>query len=659
MKFFLVSLSILILSGFMVLSLGHFKKLCHGIFLVSLTAASSLVLISSFFALRTSFQGDFLLPWSVPLGQFRMGLDPLSAFFLITIACVVLAAGFYGCGYLRGHGEKKNIGVHYFFYLFLTLSLFLVVAARNAVLFLAAWELMTVFAYFLITYSDEKKSVRQAGYLYLTANHCGVFCLLAMFMMMGNFAGSMDFNQMAAAHYTPTFLAVFFILGLMGFGVKAGFFPIHIWLPHAHPAAPSHISAVLSGVVLKMGIYGILRMISMIDVPQWGGPLVLFIGAVSGVLGVLYALGQHEIKKLLAYHSIENIGIIALGIGMGLIGKAYHNNLISIIGYAGALLHVFNHAVFKGLLFLSAGSVIRSTGTGELDQMGGLLKSLPWTGHLFLVGSLSIAGFPLLNGFISEWMIYRSFLEGMIHFGKTGIILSVLSMISLTLIGGLAAVCFAKAFGVVFLGKARSHHEAPVKENSWVMRGPMVILAAICLWVGLSPKTLLLFSLKGVSVMTATDAGQMEMILQPILFVVKTLFLFLSILCLLALFKRLLFRCVPPRYQETWGCGYTLPSPRMQYTASSFADPVLRFFKSLVFFKEYGKSCTDYFPKEVSLLSKVVDGPEHFIFRPLLSILRKFSGKLLKLQSGYIPQYLLYILLAVVALLLWKFPWSS
>ncbi|MBI3313567.1 MAG: hydrogenase [Candidatus Omnitrophica bacterium] len=593
-------------------------------------------------------------------GEFGVGLDPLSAFFLITIACVSLASGIYGVAYLRN--EKKNLGPHYFFYLLLIASLFLIVTAQNVLVFLTAWELMVIFAYFLITFHDEKKSVRDAGYLYLIASHSGTFCLLAMFVLMANAAGSMNFDQMSAAHYPPVLTGVLFVLGLIGFGVKAGFFPLHIWLPHAHPAAPSHVSAVFSGLVIKMGIYGLLRIIFILkDMPQWSGPAVLFIGAVSGILGVLYALGQHEIKKLLAYHSIENIGIIALGIGIGLLGSAYHHESIALVGYAGALLHVFNHAVFKSLLFLSAGSVIRATGTGEIDEMGGLLKFLPFTGHLFLIGSLSICGLPLFNGFISEWLVYRALFDGMIYFSPFGIILAGLAMLSLALIGGLAAACFAKAFSVIFLGKNRSHQGIVYQENSWMMRGPMMFLAAICIWIGLFPKAIVSFALASAHFITAIKPlpAETESVLQPVLSMTAVFYLFLLILALLILARAFLIKKYPSKIAETWACGYVSASPRMQYTASSFAEPLLRLFKSVTSFKIHSLRPGDYFPKELGLSSEVIDGPEHFVFRPVLRGLRRFSKILSKLQSGHIPQYLFYILLALVALLLWKFPWGA
>lgn len=662
MKLFLLSLEVLAFSAFLVLFLGRFRTFCHWIFVASLTIACGLILFASFRFLR----GDisvFRILWPVPLGEFSVGLDPLSAFFLMTIACVSLASGIYGCGYLQEHHEKKNLGAHYFFYLLLITSLLLVVTAKNSILFLFAWEIMTVCSYFLVTFYDEKRSVRDAGILYLIVTHCGTFCLLAMFALMGHTAGSTDFDQIALAHYTPVLSGVLFALGLTGFGVKAGFFPVHIWLPHAHPAAPSHVSAILSGLVIKTGIYGLLRIIFIMkDMPLWSGPVVLAIGAVSGILGVLYALGQHEIKRLLAYHSIENIGIIALGIGIGLLGNASHHESIALVGYAGALLHVLNHAIFKSLLFLSAGSVIRSTGTGEIDEMGGLLKFLPFTGHLFLIGSLSICGLPLFNGFVSEWLVYRALFDGAIHFHKLGIILAVTALVSLALIGGLAAICFAKAFGVIFLGQNRSHQPSVYKENPGMMWGPMAFLATICVWIGLFPKAIVSFSLTSAHFLLTTKPlpAQMASLLQPISSFTKVFYVFLLVLGLLVLLRALLIKRYPAKNVGTWACGYASLSPRMQYTASSFAEPILRVFKRVVCFRVHRSvKLRNDLPEDLELSTKVVDTPEHFVFRPTLVMLKRISKLLLKLQSGHIPQYLFYILLGLVALLLWKFPWGT
>jgi len=287
----------------------------------------------------------------------------------------------------------------------------LVVVARNGVLFLMSWELMSLASFFLVTLEDEKESVRRAGWIYLIAMHLGTAFLLAMFLLLGQNAASLDFERLSTAA-APS--GVFFLLAVIGFGTKAGFIPMHVWLPEAHPAAPSHVSAVMSGVMIKTGIYGLLRILTLLGPPAaWWGWTLVAIGIVSGILGVLYALAQHDLKRLLAYHSVENIGIIALGLGIGVLGISYSNPMMAALGFTGGLLHVVNHALFKSLLFLGAGSVLHATGTGELDRLGGLLKRMPVTGTTFLIGAVAISGLPPLNGFVSEFLIYLGVIAGL------------------------------------------------------------------------------------------------------------------------------------------------------------------------------------------------------------------------------------------------------
>ena len=363
----------------------------------------------------------------------------------------------------------------------------LVVVARNGVLFLMSWELMSLASFFLVTLEDEKESVRRAGWIYLVAMHLGTAFLLAMFLLLGKNAGSLDFERLSTAA-APS--GVFFLLAVIGFGTKAGFIPMHVWLPEAHPAAPSHVSAVMSGVMIKTGIYGLLRMLTLLGPPPaWWGWTLVAIGVVSGILGVLYALSQHDLKRLLAYHSVENIGIIAMGLGVGVLGISYENPTMAALGFTGGLLHVVNHAVFKSLLFLGAGSVLHATGTGELDRLGGLLKRMPVTGATFLIGAAAISGLPPLNGFVSEFLIYLGAVAGLgsqAHIAPAWPLMSVLVVGGLALIGGLAAACFTKAFGIVFLGEPRSDEAAHAHEAGAAMRWPMVVLAGLCVLIGLA-----------------------------------------------------------------------------------------------------------------------------------------------------------------------------
>jgi len=656
MNFLLYSLVILSISAFVIILTSRFKRISGGIFLISLITGCVLGLISAVGVLVYRGDINYRLHFRMPLGEFYIGVDPLSAFFLLTITCLFLWAGLYGYGYLK-HYEKKNLSVHYALYHMALISLMLVVTAKNAVLFLMAWEMVTIVSYFLMIFYDEEKTVRNAGYLFLIAAHTGTFCLWIMFLQMGQHTGSMNFDQMMLASFPLPSAGWLFILGIIGFGVKTGFIPLHIWLPHAHPAAPSHVSAVLSGVMIKMGIYGVMRTIFIIkDFPEWCAAGLLLIGMISGVGGVLYALGQHEIKKLLAYHSIENIGIITLGLGIGLWGQIYQNEIITLAGYSGALLHTFNHAIFKGLLFLSAGSVIRSTHTGEIDRLGGLIKYLPWTGHLFLIGALAICGLPLFNGFISEWLVFRALFDGIFHFKMNALLFSGLSIISLALIGCLAAACFAKAFGTIFLGNARSKEDIHWKENSFLMRAPMVILGTICLWIGLFPSSMVSFALSGASIISRAQISPMtkETIIDPLLMAVLVLVIFLIISAILILLKRIAVKFLPIEKTQTWGCGYSAPTSRMQYTASSFAEPLLRIFRNVLGFNVKGKKPEGYFPKEQKMSSCLLEASEDFIFRPIFRFIEFLSAKLKIIQNGYTQLYLLYIFIFLLVLLIWK-----
>ncbi len=656
MHSFLYSLAVLSVSAFLIPATSRFKKISAGIFLFSLVTGSVLGAISAVGVLISRVSIDYRWDVRMPLGEFCVRIDPLSAFFLLTVTVLFLWSGVYGYGYLKDE-EGRNLSGPYALYHLALISLMLVVTAQNAVLFLIAWEVMTLSSYFLITFYDERESVRKAGYLYLIATHTGTFCLWVMFLLMARQSGSMNFDQMALVPFPSPLAGLLFVLGVIGFGVKAGFIPLHIWLPHAHPAAPSHISAVLSGVVIKTGVYGLMRLIFIIkDFPEWCAVVLLSIGVVSGVGGVLYALGQHEIKKLLAYHSIENIGIISLGLGIGLWGQIYHNELVALIGYAGALLHVFNHAVFKGLLFLSAGSLIRSTHTGEIDRLGGLLKKLPWTGHLFLIGSLSICGLPLFNGFISEWLVFRALFEGMFHFNGDALVVSGLAILSLALIGGLAAACFAKAFGAIFLGNSRVLDITHVKENSALMCVPMTVLGGICVWIGLFPATMVSFAFGAASTISSFPVSPATegAVISPLRTAVLIFLILMTIVAILILLKRAAVRSLPVEGAPTWGCGYGAPTPRMQYTASSFARPLLEIFRNVLGYRVKGNRPEGYFPGEGNVSSHVTEAAEEFVFRPAFALIRSVSAKLKVIQYGYTQLYLFYIFAFLLILLVWK-----
>ncbi|MGH7137887.1 MAG: proton-conducting transporter membrane subunit [Pirellulales bacterium] len=370
----------------------------------------------------------------------------------------------------------------------MTAGMALLVIARNSVVFLFGWEIMALSAYFLVTTEDHDKEVREAGWLYLVAAHVATLCLVGLFAVLRAAGGSFALAPLAPDRLSPGMATAIFALALVGFGFKAGIMPLHVWLPSAHAAAPSHVSAIMSGVLIKMGIYGLVRVTSLVPNPPlvWGGTL-LGLGAVSGVLGVAFAIGQHDIKRLLAYHSIENIGIIVMGLGLALIGRSLGRADWIVLGLAGSLLHVWNHALFKALLFLSAGSVIHATHTREIDHLGGLAKTMPATALGFLVGAVAICGLPPLNGFVSELLIYLGLFGTLGNGAGASLPAAALAAPALALIGALAVACFVKVYGAVFLGTARSEHAQHAHESPPAMIGPMGILAGCCFLIGLLP----------------------------------------------------------------------------------------------------------------------------------------------------------------------------
>ena len=600
-------------------------------------------------------------PWSMPFGEFFIELDPLSAWFLLPTLLLSALSAVYGVGYMRTWQGRRSLGPSWFFYCLLVLGMMLVLLARNAVLFLIAWELMALASFFLVTFEHERESVREAGWIYLVATHLGTAFLLAFFLLLARETGSMDFTVWAAKGVQAHELAgILFLLAVVGFGTKAGFMPFHVWLPEAHPAAPSHVSALMSGVMIKTGIYGLLRAFTFLGAPPlWWGWVLIGIGLTSGVLGVLFALAQHDLKRLLAYHSVENIGIIALGLGVGLLGVSTSSPVLIVLGFGGALLHVVNHALFKGLLFLGAGAVLHGTGTREIDHLGGLLKRMPWTAVTFLIGAVAISGLPPLNGFVSEFLIFLGAFKGGISTGGAIAVPLFALIAGLALIGGLAVACFTKAFGIVFLGEPRSERVLHAHEVDWTMRLPMLILAAGCVLIGLfapvvvgSLKTVLK-SVTGLQPEIVTE--NLATAMNPLSFVVIGAVAFLMLLALLVLLRRDLLARRRVETDVTWGCGYVQPTARMQYTASSFAQPLTDLFRPLLGTKKKVTLPSGIFPPEAALKTMTPDVSHEEMYRPMFSRVNEWLSQLRWLQHGNVQLYVLYIAATLIVLLVWKF----
>jgi hydrogenase-4 component B len=609
------------------------------------------------------------LPWNDAIGaSFSVAFDPLTGFFLLPIYGLSAVCAVFGAGYLSHAHHGRGVAAHWLFYGLLAASMALVVLARNAVLFLVAWEIMSLSSWQLVTFEHEREETRQAGITYLVATQIGTAFLIVMFLILGAggvsgtgtagaaAAGSLDFAGLRASGRAAS---AAFLLALVGFGTKAGIVPLHVWLPEAHPAAPSHVSALMSGVMIKTGIYGIIRILSFIGAPPaWWGWTLVCVGAVSGVTGVLFALAQHDIKRLLAYHSVENIGIICLGMGIGLLGTSFGSPAVAVLGFAGALLHVLNHALFKGLLFLGAGAAAHAAGTREIDRLGGLLRRMPLTGAAFLVGAAAICGLPPLNGFVSELLVflgaYRAVAAGTAALAAAaGIVIA-----ALALIGGLAAACFTKAFGISFLGEPRTPAAAAAAEAGASMTGPVMMLAAACGAIGLlgSLAVFLLGPLAGL--VAGLRPGDEAVFLAGPQAGLGQVTLAAAVLAFLALgltgLRRALLSRRRVRSAGTWDCGYTLPDHRMQYTSSSFAQPLIGMFRFPLGTRRRWTPLTAPFPTNAEFSSHTPDVFSEGVFRPVFAGIGSLLSRLRWLQHGRLQLYVLYVAVTLLVLLVWK-----
>ncbi|HET7380873.1 MAG TPA: proton-conducting transporter membrane subunit [Gaiellales bacterium] len=591
---------------------------------------------------------DVHLSIPAPSGPWVFGLDRLSAAFLLVILGPGLASALYGVRALGDAKDRRGVATARALFAIELAALAVVVLARAVVPFLVAWEVMAVLAYFLVTFDNERPEVRRAGWVYLVATHIGTLALIALFASWASVGGGLTFDALAGrAGSLPARGALVLCLALFGFGLKAGLVPLHFWLPDAHASAPSHVSALMSGVVIKMGIYGLIRVISLLGAPPaWWGWLVLVSGVLSGVLGVLWALAQHDLKRLLAYHSVENIGIILIGLGTGALGAAYGVPLVAVLGFAGAVLHTVNHALFKSLLFLGAGATAHATGTRMMDRLGGLGRRMPFTWVSFLIGSVAIVGLPPLNGFVSEWVVYLGLLHGGTSSGSIRLILC--GVAGLAIIGGLALACFAKVCGIVFLGVPRSDAALRGHEVSAGMLGPMFGLAGTCAFIGLAPGLAV-----GPALVVGGSIARMSLPASgsDILAASVRLGLWSLALVVLLALGTAAWAAVRRRRTiaraETWGCGYALQNARMQYTASSFAAPLLATYGPIAGVDETHTPGGGAFHTHASEL--VLDRA----ILPAWTAVRRLLGRLRPLQHGRLWVYLLYVISILLLLLLY------
>jgi len=610
-----------------------------------------------------------LLPPLLSSIHFAVRLDPLGAFFLLLVSLLGLAIAIYSLGYAPGFFGRKSVGLLSAGFNLLALASVLVVVADNVWLFLMGWECMALTAYCLVSFEHEEAATRRAGVLYFIMSHLDAGCIILGFALLFQASGDFSFASLhdIGAQMPPGRRDAAFLLFLTGFGIKAGIVPFHIWLPAAHPVAPSNISAFMSGVLIKTGIYGLVRVgFDFLGAPPlWWGVTVLSVGTVSAVLGVLYALMEHDLKRLLAYHSIENIGIILMGLGAALMFRHTGHPLLATLGLIAASYHTLNHAAFKGLLFLGAGAVLHATGTRNMEEMGGLIRRMPQTAALFLVGAVAISALPPLNGFVSEWLTYQALLGG---FGTTDHLIRLIFPLSgamLALTGALAAACFVKAFGITFLAQPRSEHAAQAHEAAPTMRLGMGLLAAACVVLGLFPTQFIRLldpltqQLIGQQLSAHLSAGN-GMVLTTLASkggTVSTLGLTLMAVCLLPIPFGLWLvfgRRARLRRAPTWDCGQRELTPHMEYTATGFSKPIRMVFKAL--FKPHREvqreyDFSPYFAKTLRFDSHVEEVFERRIYRPARWLILRAARRIRGLQAGSIHAYLLYIFVTLLLLL--------
>ena len=635
------------------------KSGAAGLVAVAASAAAAVLgLCAALPVLRTGAGWASQAPWSLPWATLSLGLDGLSAYFLAFILVLAVPAAAYGRGYLEHHRPSAWTSASWAFFQILVASMALVVLARDGVLFLIAWEGMSVASFFLVIYDHERPEVRSDALVYLVATHLGAAALMAMFGLWGSGAGSLTFQAMAAAPLSSKAAWAVFLLALAGFGSKAGLAPFHVWLPRAHPAAPSHVSALMSGVMIKMGIYGLMRVLLMLGPPPLGwGYTLLAMGALSAVGGVLYALAQHDLKRLLAYHSVENVGIITLGLGAGLVARSAGMETVAVVALCGSLLHVLNHGLFKSLLFYSGGAAAQSAGTRDMERMGGLLRRMPVTGAAFLAGAVAICALPPFNGFVSEWLVYSGLFGGALQGQGVPSAALFVAIPVLALVGGLALACFAKAAGVVFLGEPRSEGAAACKEVSPWMTAPMVFTALACAGVGLASPWVIpavVSAARALAGLPGNPVGGPPEGVGPLYALVLAGWALLILTGVLLGARYLLLRGKTVTEAPTWGCGFTAPTPRMQYTASSFAGPLLAPLARLMRPSLRIKRPKGIFPKGAAFRSHYEDPADKGLFDPAVRLLERLGGALRPLQHGHLQVYLLYVLLTLVALVVWE-----
>ncbi|MDD4308137.1 MAG: proton-conducting transporter membrane subunit [Thermoplasmata archaeon] len=644
MLFILATFLLLLAALYTLLFLTKKSKIVRGVSLsVALLANAILILISSSIvysgtALEFNFNQIF------PMMGMDFLIDRLAAFFILAVSIIAAAVTVYSFHYLDHYPQTRRKNIHIFLMNLFVLSMVYVVASRNMISFLIFWELMSVSSFFLVCFEFEKAETRKAGLFYFIMTQLSTVFLICAFVILYNETGSFELAR--ASEMSSGLLSMAFISLFIGFGIKAGIIPFHKWLPYAHPAAPSNISALMSGLMIKVALYGLIRFLLYIFPATylWWGILILIAGTVSAFLGVIYALKEHDLKRLLAYHSIENVGIILMGIGMCVIFTSYGLTALAMISLVAALFHTLNHGLFKSLLFLTAGSVISETRTRNIEEMGGLVKRMPKTAVLFFIGAVSISALPPFNGFVSEFLLFHSLFQSSLIPDPIVQLIMLVCLTVLALTSALAAACFVKAFGTVFLAAPRSEHAAQAKEASWSMVAGPSLLAALC--IGLGVFSFQIFSWIGPRIGYSFPLPDML----PAVSVGAVLLLMIVIGFRLTDSRK-------PRVSETWGCGINSQNSKMEYTASGFSQPIINIFSFIYqpqkINKRYFMDIQETVFREGKVEIRMVRFFEDYVYLPIARTVQRISRWLYSQQNEVtLDPFIFYEFLAILGLIL-------
>lgn len=603
-----------------------------------------------------------------PINWVSFSSDPLSLFFAGLILLISVPSAIYSIGYMRGEYSASKKALNWALFLLFVASMISVVTAGNALYFLLAWEIMSLVSYFLVVFDNEHEKSVKAGTIYIVMTHIGTALIISAFLIMYRYCGSFEFLAMkqACGSMSPSLRNLVFMFLLAGFGTKAGMVPLHVWLPYAHPQAPSHVSSLMSGVMIKTAVYGIIRFIMIIlgDGPSWWGISIMAFAAASCLIGIIYALMENDIKRLLAYSSVENMGIILLGVGASILFTTLNLPVLAVLAMTAGLYHLVNHAVFKSLLFLCAGSVYKMTGTKNMEQLGGLIKKMPWTAGAFLVGAMGISALPPFNGFVSEWLTLQTFFLGALSIAGKGKLLMGMFAAIVALTGGLAAACFVKAFGITFLAAPRSQKAVDAREVSGSMKTGVVFLAVLTAAFGLAASTVTQYISKIASFALGSKVPGITFTLNPFVLAPDAhngAFTSVPLLALLLILTTgiaaaliyIFYGRAATRSERTWGCGYYNLTPRTEYTGTGFTKPFRIAFSFML--RPYRKTTKieggDYHAKSFKYEVYTTHLIKKYLYDMAYKIVIASAQRMRKLQPGSMHLYIAYIFVTIILLI--------